>query len=63
LRRSAAQHQPDVESAIHAAFLIEEKIPVDFEEDEEPIDGGAVTPKSSQRGEESDNSEARSKRE
>jgi len=32
MRRSAAQHQPDVESAIHGVFLVEEKIPVDFEE-------------------------------
>ena len=35
LRRSAAQHQPDVETAIHGVFLIEEKIPVDFEEEED----------------------------
>jgi hypothetical protein len=37
MRRSAAQHQPDVESAIHGVFLVEEKIPVDFEEDEDPM--------------------------
>jgi hypothetical protein len=35
LRRSAAQHQPEVETVIHATFLIEEKIPVDFEEEDE----------------------------
>ena len=33
LRRSAAEHQPELESAIHGVFLVEEKIPVDFEED------------------------------
>jgi hypothetical protein len=35
MRRSAAQHQPEVETVIHGAFLIEEKIPVDFEEEDE----------------------------
>jgi len=37
MRRSAAQHQPEVESAIQGVFLIEEKIPVDFEEDDDPM--------------------------
>ena len=37
MRRSAAEYQTEVESAIHAAFLIEEKIPVDFEEDDDPM--------------------------
>lgn len=63
MRRSAAQHQPDVESAIHGVFLVEEKIPVDFEEDEEPLDGGNSTPKSESIREDPDDPEVKRKRE
>jgi hypothetical protein len=40
--------------------LVEEKIPVDFEEDEEPLDGAVATPKSG-TGEDVDDPEVKRK--
>ena len=39
LRRSGAQHQPDIEVAIHGVFMIEEDYKVAEVEDDAPIAG------------------------